>query len=69
MKKASIFNANRLPILKMGRLSTTGRINAFSIVSFYLKYVIFILMITNDVKEVYYIDNYNQTTMGIPVLV
>ena len=69
MKKASIFSANRLAILEMGRLSTTGRINAFSIVSFFLKYVIFILMITNDVKEVYSIDNYNQTTMGIPVLV
>ena len=69
MKKASIFSANMLPILKMGRLSTTGRINASSIVSFFLKYVIFILMISNDVKEVYSVDNYYQTTMGIPVLV
>ena len=69
MKKASIFSANKLAILEMGRLSTTGRINAFSIVSFFLKYFIFILMITNEIKEVYSVDNYYQTTMGKPVLV
>ena len=69
MKVISNFIVNRLANLVMESLSTTGRINAFSIVSFFLKYVIFILMITNDVKEVYSIDNYYQTTMGIPVLV
>ena len=69
MKVISNFIANRLAILVMERLCTTGRIITFSIVSFFLKYIIFILMITNDVKEVYSIDNYYQTAMGIPVLV
>ena len=69
MKKASIFRANRLAILVMERLSTTGRSNASSIFSFFLKCVIFVFMITNDVKEIYSVDNYYQTTMGIPVLV
>ena len=68
MKVISSFIANRLAILEMERLSTTGRSNASSIFSFFLKCVIFILMITNEVKEVYSVDNYNQTTMGIPVL-
>ena len=53
----------------MERLSTTGRSNASSIFSFFLICVIFILMITNEVKEVYSVDNYYQTTMGIPVLI
>ena len=69
MKVISSFIANRLAILEMERLSTTGRSNASSISSFFLKCVIFILMINNDVKEVYSIENYYQTTMGISVLV
>ena len=69
MKVISNFIANRLAILVMERLCTTGRSNASSIFSFFLKCVNFILMITNEVKEVYSVDNYYQTTMGIPVLV
>ena len=68
MKVISNFIANRLAILVMERLSTTGIRNASSIFSFFLKCVIFILMITNDVKEIYSVDNYNQTAKGIPVL-
>ena len=69
MKVIGSFIANRLAILEMGRLSTTGKSNASSIFSIFLKCIIFILMITNKVKEVYSVDNYYQTTMGIPVLV
>ena len=52
MKVISSFIANRLAILEMERLSTTGRSNALSIFSFFLKCVIIILMRTNEVKEV-----------------
>ena len=69
MKVISSFIANRLAILEMERLSTTGRSNALSIFSFFLKCVIIILMRTNEVKEVNSVDNYYQTTMGVPVLV
>ena len=47
MKVISKFIADRLAILKMGRLFNY---NGSSIVSLFLKYVIFILMITNEVK-------------------
>ena len=60
MKKAGSFIANRLAILEMERLSTTGRSNASSIFSCFLICVIFILMITNEVKEIYSVDNYYQ---------
>ena len=52
MKVISNFIANRLAIMVMERLRTTGRCNASSIFSYFLKCVIFILMITNEVKEV-----------------
>ena len=69
MKVISNVIGNRFAILLMVRLSTTGRSNASSIFSFFLKCLIFIVMITNEIKEVYSVDNYYQTTMGKPVLV